>query len=167
MRQVYHLYDAKISDTWSQMSEDENKTSRSSYIREISTQTDSVEERSPYHLIRHVPEEVLPTPSPRTTPRVKPRKIIKKENQNPPSREVTVGKKTKTISSPEYCSKPDPNKLDGPNEFHGYSRRYVAKPYERTAKMPEFDVKRFLKSFRRFENVCNFKDIVGDEARFI
>ena len=33
--------------------------------------------------------------------------------------------------------------------------------------MPVFDVKHLLTSLRRFENVCNFKHIVGDEKRFI
>ena len=80
---------------------------------------------------------------------------------------MTVGEKTKTISTSEYDSKPGPYKLDGPNEFHGYSRRYVARPYERPAEMPEFDVKHLLTSLRRFEYVCNFNDIVGDEERFI
>ena len=125
-------------DTMSQMFENENKLSRSSYTRELSTQTDSEEERSPDRLIRHVPEEFMPTP------KAKPRKIIKKENQNLPSREVTVGEKTKTISTPEFGSKPGPYKLYGPNEFHGDSRRYIARPYERPAKMPEFDVKHLL-----------------------
>ena len=64
----------------SQMSEKENKSSRSSYTRQILTQIDSEEERSPDHLIRHVPEEFMPTPSPRTTSRAKRRKIIKKGN---------------------------------------------------------------------------------------
>ena len=41
----------------------------------------------------------MPTPSPRTTPRAKSRKIIKRENQNLPSREVAVKEKTKTIST--------------------------------------------------------------------
>ena len=163
----YQAFEAEISDTMSQMSEDENKSRSSTKTREISTQTESEEERSPDHLIRHVPEEFMPTPSPRTTPRAKPRKIIQKENQNLPNREVTVGEKTKTISTSEYDSKPGPYKLDGPNEFHGYSRRYVARPYERPAEMPEFDVKHLLRSLRRFEYVCNFNDIVGDEERFI
>ena len=80
---------------------------------------------------------------------------------------MTVGGKTKTISTPEYGSKPDPHKLDGPNEFHAYSRRHAARPYERPAKMPEFDVKYLLTLFRHFENVPNLKDIVGYEECFI
>ena len=53
----------------SQMSKDQNKSSRSSYTREILTQTDSEEERFPDHPTRHVLEEFMPTPRPRITPR--------------------------------------------------------------------------------------------------
>ena len=95
-------------------------------------------------LFKTCSRRVYAYPSPRTNPRAKPRKIIKKENQNLPSREVTVGEKTKTISTPEFGSKPGAYKLYGPNEFHGDSRKYIARPYERPAKMPEFDVKHLL-----------------------
>ena len=57
------------------MSEDENKSSRSSYTRELSTRTDSDEKMFPDLFIRHVPEEFMPTPSPKTTHRAKPRKL--------------------------------------------------------------------------------------------
>ena len=43
---------------------------------------------------------------------------------------MTVGEKTKTISTPEYGSKPDSCKLDRPNELYEDSKRYVARPYE-------------------------------------
>ena len=86
LSQEYQAFEAEISDTMSQMSEDENKSRSSTKTREISTQTESEEERSPDHLIRHVPEKFMPILSPRTTPRAKPRKTIKKENWNLPSR---------------------------------------------------------------------------------
>ena len=81
------------------MSVDENKSSRSSYTREISTRADSEEKMFPDHVIRHIHGEFMPTPSPQTTLRVNPRKVIKKANHKLPSREATIGEKTETIIS--------------------------------------------------------------------
>ena len=72
LSQEYQAFEAEISDTMSQMSEDENKSRSSTKTREISTQTESEEERSPDHLIRHVPEEFMLTASPRAAPRAAP-----------------------------------------------------------------------------------------------
>ena len=72
------MCDAKMADfvTMSQMSDDENKSSRLSYTCEISTKTDLKEEIISDHLFRHVTEELV------STPRTKPRKTKLKENLN-------------------------------------------------------------------------------------
>ena len=80
--QDYEAHIAEISDKMSRKSKDENKSRSSTKTREISTRTESEEERSPDHLIRHVPKEFMPTPNPRAAPRAapraKPRKTINK-----------------------------------------------------------------------------------------
>ena len=43
----------------------------------------------------------------------------------------------------------------------------MTKLYERYTKMLEFDVNKLLTSFRRFENVCNYKFVIGDEEPFM
>ena len=58
------------------MSKDEDKFNRSIYTREISTQTDSEQERFLDHLFRPVPEVMS---APRAAPRAKPRKTIKRK----------------------------------------------------------------------------------------
>ena len=104
LSQDYEAYEAEKSHTRSEMSNDDNKSRRqTTNTLEISTKTDSDEEKFPDHLFRPVPE-VMSTLW--AGPRDKPRKSIKKENQNLPSREVTIGENTKTISTTEYCLHP-------------------------------------------------------------
>ena len=88
LSQDYEAHKAEISDIMSQKSKDENKSRSRTETREISTQTDSEEERFIDHLFRPVPEVMY---APKAASRAKPRKTIKKEIWNFPSREVTVG----------------------------------------------------------------------------